>query len=276
MDLRAALNAVSDVVANRPPAIRVFDQIYMKHADLLIQAELVSKWFDSRRVVFVGDGDAVGLCMTHLHALGELKQGPKEVVIVDFDERVVNSVLFFAEKYGLQDRISARLYNVADPLPQDLWDSFEAFYTNPPYGAKNSGASIQAFVRRGMEATRPDAIGCVVLADMAQGQEKWPRRVLSNVQHFLTDKGSVILEMVPRQHTYHLDDDPSLTSSTIIFQTASGPVSTYGSTALTDEEKRNFYGSNKDLVVRYVKDTRPRSESGLPISSEYEIVRLGD
>jgi len=30
IDLRAALNAVSDVVQNRPRPLRVFDQIYMK------------------------------------------------------------------------------------------------------------------------------------------------------------------------------------------------------------------------------------------------------
>ena len=36
LDLRAALNAVSDVVQNRPPPLREFDQIYMKVGDVVV------------------------------------------------------------------------------------------------------------------------------------------------------------------------------------------------------------------------------------------------
>lgn len=35
-DLRKAINAISDVVQNRPAPIREFDQIYMKVADMVI------------------------------------------------------------------------------------------------------------------------------------------------------------------------------------------------------------------------------------------------
>jgi hypothetical protein len=33
IDLRAAVNAISDVAQNRPPPLREFDQIYMKTGD---------------------------------------------------------------------------------------------------------------------------------------------------------------------------------------------------------------------------------------------------
>lgn len=60
-DLRNAINAISDVVQNRPPPLREFDQIYMKVADMVIQAEYVARVFDGKDVVFVGDGD--GMCL---------------------------------------------------------------------------------------------------------------------------------------------------------------------------------------------------------------------
>ena len=41
-DFRQAMNALSDVVVNRPPPIRVFDQIYMKFGDMLLQTQLLS------------------------------------------------------------------------------------------------------------------------------------------------------------------------------------------------------------------------------------------
>ena len=38
-DLKAALNAISDVVQNRPLPLREFDQIYMKVGDMVEQAQ---------------------------------------------------------------------------------------------------------------------------------------------------------------------------------------------------------------------------------------------
>ena len=59
IDLRAAMNAISDVVQNRPRPLRDFDQIYMKTGDMVMQSELVADWADERRLAFIGDGDAI-------------------------------------------------------------------------------------------------------------------------------------------------------------------------------------------------------------------------
>src|SRR2546426_11594299 len=112
LDLRLALNAVSDVVANRPQPLREFDQIYMKVGDLVVHAEFVARRFDGRKVVFVGDGDAIGLAIAHLMNEKVIEYGPRHVTVLDFDERMVNSVNEFAADYECVDRIEARLYNV--------------------------------------------------------------------------------------------------------------------------------------------------------------------
>jgi hypothetical protein len=49
-DLRKAINAISDMVRNRPQPLREFDQIYMKVADMAIQPEYVARVFDGKEV----------------------------------------------------------------------------------------------------------------------------------------------------------------------------------------------------------------------------------
>lgn len=63
IDLRAAINAISDVVQNRPRPLREFDQIYMKTGDMVLQSELVAHWANGKRLAFIGDGDAISVCV---------------------------------------------------------------------------------------------------------------------------------------------------------------------------------------------------------------------
>jgi len=65
-DLRSAVNAISDVMQNRPLPIRQFDQIYMKAGDMVAQAVFMAKRFDKMRVIFIGDGDSIALSALHL------------------------------------------------------------------------------------------------------------------------------------------------------------------------------------------------------------------
>ena len=76
LDLRQAFNALSDVVVNRPPALREYDQIYMKISDMLLQAEVLTRWVDDKSIVFLGDGDAIGLTLVHLQSREIFKRGP--------------------------------------------------------------------------------------------------------------------------------------------------------------------------------------------------------
>src|SRR5258707_12709954 len=92
IDLRAAVNAVSDVVQNRPRPLREFDQIYMKSADMVLQSEIVARWADGKRLAFIGDGDAISVCVAYLRHRGILAYGPSEIAVFDFDQRIANAV----------------------------------------------------------------------------------------------------------------------------------------------------------------------------------------
>jgi hypothetical protein len=58
IDLRAAINAISDVIQNRPRPLRELDQIHMKAGDMVLQSELVAWWARDKKIAFIGDGDA--------------------------------------------------------------------------------------------------------------------------------------------------------------------------------------------------------------------------
>lgn len=252
INLRESLNAVSDVVINRPRPLREFDQIFMKAADMLLQTEHVGRHFDGRRVVCIGDGDAIGVCLVHLHKQGLMEKGPRSVHVLDFDERVIMSIRRFAKAYGLEDRLSSELYNVIDPVPKKHWRKFDGFYTNPPFGAYNKGRSVQAFALRGEEAVGRDGVGCLVIAD--DQRHSWSREVLRSTERQMLDTGFVIAELIPEFHGYHLDDAPDLTSCSLVVHRTEPPGVKYASKQLDEAQLADFYGRNRDLRVKYVRD----------------------
>ena len=134
IDLRACLNAISDVVNNRPRPLREFDQIFMKTADMLLQTEHVGRLFEGKQVVFIGDGDAIGLCLVHLHSQKLLEHGPKTVRVLDFDERVILSIRGLPSVLG--SRTGFRLSYITSPMlyRRNTGSSSNASTLTPPSG----------------------------------------------------------------------------------------------------------------------------------------------
>lgn len=251
-DLRMAINAISDVVHNRPPPLREFDQIYMKVADMVVQAEYVARVFDKKRVVFVGDGDGIALAAAHLKTQGVLDYGPSAITLLDFDERIVNSVRRFGEKLVGQVDVQAHLYNVADALPREHFGAYDGFHINPPYGASNDGASVLAFLERGSQATNHRSLGIAVIADDPELQ--WTQTVLRDTQRRGQELGYVVAEMLPQLHQYHLDDTPELTSCACLFRRVAPECMETSSHPLAEDRLANFYGRSNPLRVRYVRE----------------------
>lgn len=252
IDFRSCLYALSDVIINRPKPLRVFDQIYMKLPDMLLQAELTARWCDGKSVLFIGDGDAIALSMMHLSCQDLIKGKPARVTVLDFDERIVNSINHFARTYGLADLIHAELYNVADPLPQDHWGKYDAFYTNPPWGASNEGDSVCAFVERGIEGVNPAALGFIIIGD--HPDFAWTHHVLLNTQQLTHSRGFAVAEMLHEFHRYHLDDSPELTSCCLVVKRRDATRTAYSSKRLAEERLINFYGANDPLRVHFIRD----------------------
>ncbi len=224
----------------------------MKSGDMLLQAECVSKYFNKKKVIFIGDGDAISVCMIYLYKRGLLKYSPSEVRVLDFDERVIYSIKQFAKAHGLTKELDAELYNVADKIDKRHWRDFEAFYTNPPFGASNNGKSIEAFIHRGIEAVTKDGLGVIVLADHID--YPWTQNVLSSIQKYILKNGFMVSELMPNCHHYHLEDAPNLTSCNLMIRRVNFKHKSYSSKQLEKLHLENFYGSDNPLKVKYVRD----------------------
>ena len=131
--LLSKINAVSEIIRNRPEPIRKYDQIYMRTGDFVRHLDILDAFISGKQAVFIGDGDAVASAICYLSSLG-LLTGPKHCTVLDFDERIVQSINLFSKEHGFSSKIDACLYNVSDPLPERLLKGYDCFYTNPPYG----------------------------------------------------------------------------------------------------------------------------------------------
>lgn len=268
VDLRKAINAVSDVVQNRPRPLRVFDQIHMKTGDMVLQSEMIADWADGKRLAFIGDGDAISVCVAYLQVREVLAFGPSHITVFDFDERTVEAVMNFADRERIPN-LDARLYNVLDAM--DSGELYDCFYTNPPWGASNNGESVNVFVERGMEATGHAGEGVVVIAD--DDDLAWPKQVLASVQGFAAGHGFYVSRMQRKLHEYHLDDAPDLKSCNLYFAALPGNAPAGPSVATDQARLENFYGLAQRPTVRYVR-ARRRLDYGVAHEDEYELELL--
>lgn len=269
IDLRAAMNAISDVVQNRPRPLREFDQIYMKTGDMVMQSEFVAKWANEQRLAFIGDGDAISVCVAYLQKRGIFSYGPSKLTVFDFDERIVAAVKRFADKERLE-HLDAVLYNCLDSFPHG--STFDVFYTNPPWGASNDGESVNVFAQRGMESIDFEGHGMIVIAD--DDELEWPKHVLANVQRFASTQGFFVSRMMPQLHLYHLDDAPNLKSCNLIVSSVPGNRRRPTSESIMDRRRlQNFYGKSATPRVRYVRE-RKRLDYGKAHDDEYDFELL--
>lgn len=265
IDLRAAINAISDVVQNRPRPLRELDQIYMKTGDMVLQSELIAKWADGKRLAFIGDGDAISICVAYLKHREIFDFGPTEIAVFDFDERICGAITRFADKEKITNLRSV-LYNCLDAFPEE--GKFDCYYTNPPWGASNDGASVNVFVQRGMEAVGYQGEGTVVIAD--DHELEWPQRVLAATQSFSLESGFYVQKMSSKLHLYHLDDNPNLRSCNLVFKSLPG-ITPPGKSAAIDDPVRlaNFYGQDQHPRIKYVREKK-RVDYGKAHDDEYK------
>ena len=241
----------------------------MKTGDMVLQSELVARWADGKRLAFIGDGDAISVCVAYLRKREIVTYGPSEIAVFDFDERVCGAVKRFADKERLQN-LDASLYNCIDPFPAT--SNFDHFYTNPPWGASNEGESVKVFVQRGMEATGYRGDGMVVIAD--DEKLKWTGQVLAKVQTHVIQSGFYVQRMMSRMHSYHLDDAPDLRSCNLIVRALPGNEFSGESSAIMDPARlANFYGRDSFPKVRYVREKK-RLNYGNAHDSEYSFELL--
>ncbi|MDH7972528.1 bis-aminopropyl spermidine synthase family protein [Sphingomonas sp. AR_OL41] len=260
-----AMNAISEVVMNRPLPLRAFDQIYMRAGDMVQQAIRVGNWAQGQKVAFIGDGDGIALSVAVLVNLGIIKKGPERIKVFDFDERIVNSVRRLANKERLKG-VEAELYNCLDAFPEK--GAFDRFYTNPPWGESNEGNSVVVFARRGIEAIGYRGQGMIVIAD--DPELEWPSKVLQKVQAYAIGRGFYVASMEPMLHGYHLPEAEHLRSCNLVVGSVQGTARMHAEDTIEEARLTNFYGRSKEPRVKYVRD-RARPDHDRAIEQDYTL-----
>ena len=199
----------------RPSSLRNYDQIPMNGIDLLDQVKRVAPQLAGKSIAFIGDHDGTSLMLGLLAQNGDLKL-PKKILLLDFDERLLVIAQSLATKYGFEGILETCLYNVFDKLPEDLIGQYDGFYTNPPYGASNAGASVRLFITRGCELVSKNGVGYAIIPK--NQQRFWTLAAYRKTRDFLVQYGWKISNKIENLHGYKLDDDPTLRSTFITLE----------------------------------------------------------
>lgn len=247
------------VYDNRPEPLREYDQIYMRPRYMYAQTKLMASELANKKVVFMGDGDSMSLMFGLFVSEGEI-QAPEHMLVLDFDERILQAIEGFAEKYRFSHIITTALYNVKWQVPQVFRSWGEFFYTNPAYSSKTEpkGRSALIFIDRCLTMCTPVCSGCIILPyDRERADRKWTLEVQKTIQSYLTTEvNCYIREQVTNMHSYDLDDDPTLKSGTLILDRLDLAKTRYNGKELPLSDLKNFYGSSNRPIPEYIGEDR--------------------
>lgn len=105
-----------------------------------------------KRILCVGDDDlisvAIGLLLKKLYS--DTKVIKYKICVFDIDDRYVKYINLLAKEYEIP--VECFKVNLKDPLPISFANSFDCFFTDPPY--TNDGMSL--FLSRGISALKKE------------------------------------------------------------------------------------------------------------------------
>ncbi len=143
---------------------------------------------EGRSLVFLGDDDltsiAVGLVSEFLNVR------PRRLTVLEVDDRLLS---FLSETSGQPCPIDPVQHDLRQPIPAELADQFDVFFTDPPYTIPG----LRLFVERGIRALRPEVgkLGFVSFGRKSPAESVEIGRALS-------DLGLASVEVVPDFNRY--------------------------------------------------------------------------
>ena len=251
---------VDMVEKERPLPYREYDQIYMINKDLVGHISLLNQKVAGKDVVFMGDGDGVSILLALVTKGTEYE--PHSITVFDFDNRILNTYRRLSQEYDISN-FKCYQYNIIDPLPADCLRKYDFYHINPPYGSKNNGLSCILWLMRCLDACKLESCsGCVVYP--YDENHNWSIVNMKRIVNFLRKNGFEVDECWRNIHKYHLQDNPTLRSSSLFVRSVSGTSRLEWNTQIFDcDEIETLYGRKRPLP-HYIEDN----------GSEYGIVNL--
>ncbi|MEM0203172.1 MAG: bis-aminopropyl spermidine synthase family protein [Archaeoglobaceae archaeon] len=184
------LSKYREICKDRPPAVEKFDQGFISEEGVVRRLEFIHERGDIYEKFFiVGDDDLFSLALS-------LTGLPKEVVVVDIDERLVNFINRVAKEKRLN--VSAFVYDVQKELPEEFRKNFGVFVTDPVETVEG----IKLFFSRGVSALRGiGSSGYFGLTTLEASRRKW-----FEIERMILEMGFVITDIKRRFNVYPADE----------------------------------------------------------------------
>ncbi|ABB15162.1 conserved hypothetical protein [Carboxydothermus hydrogenoformans Z-2901] len=186
------LETFQKMVTMRPKATPNFDQGYVTVETTVLRLALMAQRGDlvGRDLLLLGDDDLTAIAA----ALSGL---PRRIFVLDVDERIVGFIRDVARDRGW-DNVHAEVYDVQDPLPENLRGQFDVFFTDPVETVRG----IFLFLSRCTEALRgPGSAGYFGLSFLEASWKKW-----RDIQRGILDMGFAITDMLGAFQEYQLEN----------------------------------------------------------------------
>ena len=140
---------------------------------------------NNKRILCIGDNDFASLLMFELAK-------PKEVVVIDIDEKVLSIIKEIAKKKKW--KIKTKKFDIRKisqvNYPRNLKERFDVFQTDPPY----TEVGFKYYLSLGMMALKRRGTGYIVIPHM--NLEDWSDELLYEIEKFLLEHGFFITDVL--------------------------------------------------------------------------------
>jgi predicted methyltransferase len=177
----------------RPKPVQIFDQGVIdsdtaigRFLYMLTRGDLYKK-----KILILGDDDLMGI-------LFSLSNITDEIFVLEIDKRLVSFINDIKKEYKLNN-LNAIEYDAREPLPDELKDRFDTFFTDPV----ETVDGLLIFVSRTLSGLKGDRnAGYFGLTSIESNGEKWLR-----IQKGLNEMNLVVTDIVRNFSFYELGDD---------------------------------------------------------------------
>jgi len=195
VDFSDELKLVSEYLNNRPTVDVTIDQSKCTPETSFKRALLALKnnSLIGKRILCIGDDDLITVAMALLlkRLYKDTIYSKADIHVADIDKRILDYISSVASKEGL--RITLHHHNLKEPFSNDMIDSFDAFFTDPPYTI--SGMNL--FLSRGVSALKKQP-GRMIFFSFGNKSPKdtW------EMQNLINRMGLNIINIIPRFNKY--------------------------------------------------------------------------
>ncbi|MEM2428911.1 MAG: bis-aminopropyl spermidine synthase family protein [Nitrososphaerales archaeon] len=189
MKFKEILEDFKRIIEKRPRPNLDFFQGYMLEQDVISRVALMHYYgdLDGKSIILIGDDDLLSIALS-------LTELPSRITVLDIDKRIGEFIKSINKDYGFN--IEFIEYDVSNPLPQDLYENFDTFSSEP----LETYSGLRAFLIRGVSCLKENGVGYFGLTLYEASLKKWLA-----IQKLLSKMNCVITDIIQGFSTYPMD-----------------------------------------------------------------------